>query len=214
MNWVELIGYAASVAIGAAMLMKSLIRLRTIGLLGAVLFSYYGILIHSWPVFLMNGFIAAVHLYYLLQFKRKTEFFEIMSVPTPDTPFLKRFIKFYQKEIAYYFPHFSLEKLRNAYTYFLFRDMVPAALFIAEPRDKETLEIVLDFVTPNYRDLKNAYFLFGKSKKIFGSKGYKRFITPATVPRKHQKYLKRMGFSLVKINGKQYYQKAIGEQEK
>ncbi len=209
MNWVEIVGYIASLAIGAAMLMKSLIRLRAIGFVGSLLFSYYGILIHSWPVFLMNGFIAAVHLYYLLQFKRKTELFEIMSVPNPDTPFLKRFVKFYQREIAFYFPNFSLESLRNAYTYFLFRDMVPAALFIAEPRDKETLEIVLDYVTPNYRDLKNAYFLFGKSKKIFGSKGYKRFITPATVPRKHRKYLKRMGFTPIEINGKPYFQKFI-----
>ena len=209
MNWIDILGYVASLAIGMAMLMKSLVRLRTIGFVGAVLFSYYGILIHSLPVFLMNGFIAAVHLFYLVQFKRKKELFEIMSVPSPDTPFLKRFVKFYEKEIRYYFPEFSLQKLKRPYTYFLFRDMAPAALFIAEPRDKETLEILLDYVTPNYRDLKNAHFLFGKSKKIFGSKGFKRFITPASAPPPHQKYLKRMGFRPTQLNGRSYYQKAI-----
>ncbi|HFE63915.1 MAG TPA: hypothetical protein ENK14_05795 [Caldithrix sp.] len=208
MNWYEFIGYLASLLIALSLMMSSIVRLRWIGLLGAVLFSIYGVFIHSVPVVLLNGFNALVHFYYLIQISRRKEYFELMTVPNKDTPFLQRFVRFYWEELSYYFPDFDLQKIKKPLIYFIFRDMNPAALFIAEPYDKTTLKILVDYVTPNYRDMKSAHYIFLKSKKLFGTKGYQRFITKAQV-KKHEKYLKKMGFRRVQINGEIYFEKGI-----
>ncbi len=208
MNWVEIIGYTASVLIALSMAMKSIIKLRGIAIIGAVLFTLYGYLIHSLPVCLLNGFTALIHLYYLLQMKSSKEYFEIMRVPEVDAPFLQRFVKFYRKELSYYFPEFSLEKLQNPIIYIVFRNMIPAALFIAEPVGEKTLNVVVDFVTPDFRDLKSARYIFTRAKKIFGNKGYEKFVTRAYV-RKHEKYLRKMGFKPVTREGQVYYERPI-----
>ncbi len=208
MNWIEMFGYAASLLVAVSMSMKSLVKLRTLGMIGSGMFSIYGLLIHSIPVFALNGFIASTHFYRLMQIRLKKEYFEIMRVPDVDTPFLKRFVRFYKDDIHRFFPDFSLEKLHNPLIFFLFRNMVPAGLFIAEPRGRETLEIVLDYVTPDFRDMKSAHFVFGRGKKIFGSKGFRRYRARAYV-REHEKYLKKLGFRPVSINNEVYYERTI-----
>lgn len=208
MSLVEIIGYLASVLIAVSMSMRSLVRLRLLGFIGSGIFSIYGLFIHSYPVFILNGYIAAAHLFRLLQIKNKSEYFEIMRVPDVDTPFLKRFVDFYRDDLLHYFPDFSLEKLKNPQIFFVFRNMIPTGLFIAEPRDRETLEVLVDYVTPDFRDLKSAHFLFRRGKKIFGSKGYRRYITRAYV-KDHERYLKKIGFRQISVNGQIYFQREI-----
>ncbi|GAB4366832.1 MAG: hypothetical protein Kow0042_07030 [Calditrichia bacterium] len=207
-SWTELLGYAATVLIAISMWMHSIVRLRWFAFIGAVLFSIYGIFIHSVPVIILNLVTAGAHGYHLFQLKTHKEYFEIMTVPSVDTPFLKRFVNFYRKDLAYFFPEFSLEKLQHPHIFFVFRDMVPAALFIAEPFDKKTLNIIVDYVTPGYRDLKSARYIFVKGKKLFRSKGYERFITRAFV-KEHEKYLKKMGFKKITLDNQLYYEKPI-----
>ncbi len=208
MEIVEIIGYVASALIALSMAMRSIVRLRWIGLIGSVCFAGYGLLIHSIPVFLLNSFTAGAHAFYLIQMKHKEEYFEIMRVPNIRTPFLGRFLKFYREEINHFFPEFSLSGLKEPHIIFVFRDMIPAGLFIARPFDKQTLEILLDYVTPGFRDFKSAHYIFYKGKKLFGNKGYQRFITKAYV-KEHRTYLKKMDFQPVKINGEQYYERKI-----
>jgi len=208
MNWVEIIGYTASVLIALSMAMKSIMKLRGIAIVGAALFTLYGFLIHSIPVCLLNALTALIHLYYLLQMNSSKEYFEIMRVPEVDTPFLQRFVKFYQKELSYYFPEFSLEKLHHPIIYFVFRNMIPAALFIAEPLGEKTLNVVVDYVTPDFRDMKSAHYIFNRAKKFFGNKGYQKFITRAYV-KKHEKYLRKMNFKPVTKDRQKYYEKPI-----
>ncbi|MEJ2637925.1 MAG: hypothetical protein P8184_21910 [Calditrichia bacterium] len=208
MQWFEIVGYAASVLIAISMAMNSIVRLRLLGLAGSILFSFYGVLIHSVPVALLNGFVAGAHLFYLLQIKGHKEYFEIMTVPNVDTPFLRRFVAFYSRELSHYFPEFSLEKLQKPIILFVFRDMIPAALFIAEPKDRRTLEIMVDYVTPDYRDMRSAHYIFLKGKKLFGNKGFERFITRAHV-KMHEKYLQKMNFIPVKLDGENYFEKEI-----
>lgn len=45
--------------------------------------------------------------------------------------------------------------------------MMPIGVFIGEPVAENTLEIKMDYVIPDYRDLKSAYFLFGKQQRFF-----------------------------------------------
>ena len=74
----EMLGYMASVFVAISLMMRSVTKLRVINLIGAVLFTAYGLVIAAYPVAVMNGFIVLVNIYYLQQTWRET------AVPVPS----------------------------------------------------------------------------------------------------------------------------------
>lgn len=64
----EIIGYAASLLVAVSLMMRSILKLRVINLLGAAVFTLYGLLIDAYPVAVMNLFIVLIDLYYLREF--------------------------------------------------------------------------------------------------------------------------------------------------
>ncbi|MDX1341443.1 MAG: hypothetical protein R3309_07490 [Reinekea sp.] len=65
MPLVEIYGYAGSVLIALSLMMSNIIPLRWINLVGAAIFSTYGLVIHAWPVAVLNGFIVLIDIYHL-----------------------------------------------------------------------------------------------------------------------------------------------------
>ncbi|MCA9917627.1 MAG: YgjV family protein [Anaerolineales bacterium] len=68
----ELVGYMASVFVAVSLMMRSVTKLRVINLVGAVLFTVYGLIIAAYPVAVVNGFIVLVNIYYLQQMHKET----------------------------------------------------------------------------------------------------------------------------------------------
>ena len=72
LNWVEMIGYTASLLIAVSITMGSIIKLRTLNFIGALLLGTYGVFIESMPIIILNYFIAITNIYYLWKiFKAK-----------------------------------------------------------------------------------------------------------------------------------------------
>ena len=61
----HIIGYIASALVAVSLMMSSILKLRVINLVGASLFTVYGLLIGAYPVAVMNLFIVLIDLYYL-----------------------------------------------------------------------------------------------------------------------------------------------------
>ena len=68
LNNVEILGYIASVLIAISITMESVVKLRIINFIGAILLGTYGIFITSMPIILVNYFIAVTNIYYLWKF--------------------------------------------------------------------------------------------------------------------------------------------------
>ena len=64
-NFVECLGYFASLLVASSFLMKSINKLRLVNTAGAVLFVIYAVMIKALPVALINLFIVCVNVYYL-----------------------------------------------------------------------------------------------------------------------------------------------------
>ena len=71
----EIIGYVASVLVAVSLMMRSVLKLRVINLLGAAVFTLYGLLIGAYPVAVVNFVIALIDLYYLREFVPSKEHF-------------------------------------------------------------------------------------------------------------------------------------------
>jgi len=207
MDYFQIVGYAGSVLVAVSLMMSNIVRLRWINLFGAGTFAAYGLLINAYPVFALNGFIVLVDLFYLIKISRQKDAFELIQIDTHQSPFLKMFIKYHREEILKFFPDFDLSNLNNPRSIFILRNLMPVGLFICLP-NKSMLEIKVDFVIKEYRDLKNAHYLFHSRSEIFKEQGFKAFIIKSGIDA-HINYLKKIGFRKKEIDGSNWYYKEI-----
>lgn len=204
--WHEVVGYAASLVVVVSLSMKSILRLRLFGLAGSALFLVYGVLIGSVPIVLTNAVIISIHLYFLRRLSGRTEVFEILRVRA-DSLYLLRFLEFHEPEIQRFQPGFAYEPEEETTPVFILRDMVPAGLLVMTTQSDGTVHILLDFATPQYRDLKLGRFLFSERSGLFDA--------PATAwsepwSERHTVYLERMGFRPAERDGRRVLQRPVG----
>ena len=187
----ELIGYAASILIAISLMMKSLIRLRVINGIGALVFVVYGILIEAYPVAILNSLIVLIDSYYLIRMLKRSDYFTLMEVE-PDSHYLQFFLAFHLEDIRSFFPSFSYEPHPNDFVYFVLRNTVPAGLVIIRQEDNKG-KILLDYALQDYRDFKIGSFIFDDNANRLLNRGINCLETTGAVP-SHERYLRRMGF--------------------
>lgn len=189
----ELIGYVASVLVAISLTMRSIVRLRVINLAGSAAFTVYGFLIAAYPVAAVNLFIVGVNLYFLAGMARKKDFFDLLELEV-DSPYVRRFVSFYEPDIRQFLPGFALRDDAPPLAVFVLRNLVPAGLLLGYPRADGTLEVALDFVIPQYRDFKVGRFLFEEQARFFRQRGIGAVESPRGSAA-HERYLRKMGFS-------------------
>ncbi len=191
--WLEMIGYLGSVVVAISLMMRSLLRLRVINSIGCVVFVVYGILIHAYPVAILNGFIVCINLFYLARMFAQKDYFQLLEV-SHESAYVRSLLNFYQDEIKQIFPDYVHNTQPDRPTWLVLRNMVPAGVFVLE-REAAQARILLDYVIPTYRDFRVARFLYQEKAAYFHSRGIERFISAPGRPR-HARYLERMGFRL------------------
>ncbi|WP_117153593.1 GNAT family N-acetyltransferase [Paraliobacillus quinghaiensis] len=209
-NWLEWLGYLASLIVLISLLMSSIIKLRWINLLGSSLFSLYGFLIGALPVGLMNLGIAIINVYYLVKIysaRAKKEYFKILSIER-DSEYFSHFLNFYREGIKKFVDPAKLKENTYEVSFYILRNMVPAGVFLGSKYDENTLKVELDFVIPEYRDFKIGSFIYEESKDYFLDRGYNRLISYSTND-EHIEYLRKMGFEQKEDNGNKYFEKLM-----
>lgn len=193
----QLLGYAASVLIAVSLLMRSIVRLRIINLAGAATFSVYGFLIGAYPVGILNLMTATINVVQLIRLQRRREIFRILEI-RPDSPYLDYFLDFQGEDIRRFFPRFRREPLPEEGTplpLLVLRDLVPAGMLLGTIRG-DRLHVDLDYVVPQYRDMKVGRFLFVDEIEFFRRRGIREILSPADTE-VHAEYLRHIGFEPV-----------------
>lgn len=193
MNWVDGVGYAASTLIALSLTMSSLVKLRWISLLGALLMACYGGLIGSRPVIALNIFNCGINLFHLIRLSRKRDQFTLLEVTAENSAFLPKFLEFHRADIERYFPGFDAAALGELRVFFILRNLVSVGLVAYEQLSPTAVQIKLDYVIPDYRDLKNAHFVYSQAE-FLRRQGVARCHAVSDEPA-HQRYLRRMGFA-------------------
>ena len=190
---IELVGYIGSALVLVSFLMSSVIRLRVINTIGAVIYVIYAMIIHSYPTALMNVVLVGINIYYLVQLKKDDRHFDLIE-GTEDENFLEYFLKYYKQDMMTCFPGLDLEARGNK-AYMVCCDATPAGVVLGNAKEDGTLEVLLDYSTPTYRDCSVGKFLYGKLPE----RGIHKMVF-AGEPGKHEDYLQKMGF--VKEDGR------------
>jgi len=207
MDYREWLGYLASTIVFISLLMSSVKKLRWINLVGSLTFAVYGFLIGAIPVGVMNSGIVMINIYFLFQMYTKNDYFSMITFENEKTYF-DYFMNFYKENIKQFI--FIDEDLNNPQLtkLFVLRNTVPAGIFVGKKITDHTMEILVDYVTPQYRDFKIGKYIYESEKEVFTSKGIHQLISkPGT--EKHQRYLERMGFIADQMDGQVIYKKDL-----
>lgn len=197
-TYLEWIGYISSVLVAVSLTMSSIVKLRWYNLVGAAIFSFYGFAIGSLPVGLLNLFIVMANIFYLSKIYTRKEIFKLIPTNLNDS-YVKYYLDFNKTEIAHFFPLFE-DKIaatsKNAselVTLLLLRDALVAGVFIGIKSDKE-LQVIVDYVSAPYRDMKAGEYIYKKHIHLFKDKGVEQLICETMHPL-HKQYLGKMGFN-------------------
>ena len=191
---VEILGYIASVLVVVSLAMTSIVRLRVISLIGAILFGIYAALIGAVPIVIVNVAIVAINGFFLWKAFTDEEYFTLLEV-RPESLYVAGLVDFYREDIARFQPSYRLAANADQFAVLTLRDMVPAGIFIGEPESPGVMRVLLDYVTPAHRDLKAGKFLFDRNQDLFRDHGYAALVSEGGSA-SHISYLERMGFRL------------------
>jgi hypothetical protein len=187
----EIIGYLASTIIAISLLMKSLIRLRVLNGIGALVFVIYGILIKAYPVAFLNAIIVLIDIVFLIKMLRREDYFSLMEID-PNSAYLNHFINFNLDDIRNFFPDFVYQPDQGHLAFFVLRNSIPAGLVILKKLNGKA-EVILDYALRDYRDFKIGSFIFDDKSAVLINKGIQVLTAHSTIPG-HVRYLRQMGF--------------------
>lgn len=157
---IEWFGTAASVLVAISLMQKNLKALRILNLIGAAAFSVYGFLIRAWPVFGLNGFIALIDLWYLIDLLARKESFSHYFCDPGQDPFCIKFLNYYRRDMLKFYPELPASLPAETRACVILRNLVPVSLILFRREGLSAAFIELDYATPPFRDFRNArYFL-------------------------------------------------------
>jgi len=195
MSLLEVFGYVASVLIALSLMMSNIKRLRWINLFGAAAFSTYGYFIDAYPVFILNGWIALVDIYYLVRIYQQKDQFDLVRLKSVKSPLFNLLKERYGKNIIELCQNFKWQQLDDAVVLLLFRNMKPVGLFAyKELEEAGKVEVLLDYIIPEDRDFKAAKFMFSKHDNQLKEEGIKHLVVKPS-DNNHELYLSRVGFT-------------------
>lgn len=190
----EILGYVASGFVVASLTMSSVLKLRVLSLIGSTTFLVYGLLIDSIPVAITNGVIMVINVVFLYRLLSHEAQFDVVEI-NAGSKFLERYLEHNAADIAAVWPGYRYEPHPEQLRLVVFRDMVPAGVFIASV-EGTTARVEIDFAGRDYRDLKNARVLFGRGRGVLREHGLERVVTRAETA-VHRRFLEQFGFTRV-----------------
>ena len=185
---IELFGYLGSTLVVVSMLMSSVVKLRVINTIGSIISGTYALIIHSYPLALMNICLIVINCYNLAKLLKSEQQYDLVRV-NADDGFLSYFIARYKEDIQNFFQGQDLAPSASNAAYIVCCGEAPAGLLLGNISENGTLDIAVDYTTPTYRDCSVGKYLYarlpedGIRKLVYSGKS-----------EKHIEYLLKMGF--------------------
>ncbi len=186
---IELFGYLGALLFIISMLMSSVIKLRVISLIGSLVYLVYALRSGLYPLAVLSVFLAGINVFYLIRLLATEGHFELIRTDA-GSELLEYFLTFYQEDIRKYFPEFQKQVTDYDAAFMVCSDTVPAGILLGRLQEDGTLDTVLDYATPGYRDCRVGRFLY----EHLPERGVMKLVL--RVPTNgHEEYLRRMGFT-------------------
>ncbi len=207
MPWWEVVGWAGSVLVVLSLMQARIWRFRVMNLVGAVLATAYNAVFGIWAFAAMNGAIAVIDVYWLWRLRRERDDEAVYAVVevAPDDAYLRHVLAVHGADVARHRTVSAVDVAGDAPVDVPGADAAERELAFLVVRGDETVGVVLvrdagdgtgvvvlDWVTPRFRDFTPGEFVYRHSD-VFAAHGLRRLVVPTTPPGSVG-YLERVGF--------------------
>ncbi|QCC78652.1 hypothetical protein E2C04_06595 [Nocardioides daphniae] len=190
-HWVDVLGWGGSVLLVYSLLQSRVLRLRWLNLAACVLLVVFNARLGVWPMVAMNLALSAINLWFIVQLSRARHdeaSFTVLEVGADDA-YLAHVLSVHRTDIARFQPDFTDDRLAGADCFLVQRADETVGVVVLR-REGDEARVVLDYVTPRYRDFSPGEFVWRRSS-LLRETGVRRVVTnPAMV----QPYYERLGF--------------------
>ncbi len=189
--WLEALGWVGSAILVWSLLQTQLLRLRVINLVGCVVLIAYNAIVGVWPMVGLNVVLAIINIWYLMRTARErhdSAVFEVLEVDGDDT-FLRHVLRVHEADILEFNPTFVHEPFGTDTAYLVLRGDETIGVIIMRDEGDGTARLLLDYVTPRYRDVSPGEFVFGPHGPL-RAHGLRRVIVPSDMV---EPYYERLG---------------------
>ena len=190
-----MLGWAGSALLIVSLLQTRVLRLRVLNTVAAVALVLFNALIEVWPMVAMNLAIIAINTYQIVRLRsaRHAEGYTLLEVD-PRDEYLRHVLRVYDGDIRRFYPEFVFDPAAEHVTAVLVLrgDETAGVVLLDDSDEPGTAQLLLDYVTPRYRDFAPATYVFDRSS-WFADRGYERVAAPAGLVTSDP-YLPRLGF--------------------
>ncbi len=184
----EIIGYIGSFLVVISMLMSSIVKLRVINTIGSVISGIYAVICGALPLALMNLCLIIINVVNLAKLLGKKMPYELVEGSTGDS-LVKYFQNYYLEDIKSFFPTFSGAGAGSNTAFVTCCEGAPVGLLLGK-RQGDTVDLVVDYTTPAYRDCSAGKFLHEQLTK----RGIHTLRFSQDLTDQHREYLEKMGY--------------------
>lgn len=190
--WLEAVGWIGSAVLVWSLLQTQLHRLRLINLVGCVVLIGYNLAVGVWPMVGLNVVLAVINVVHLSRMSRQRHdaaAYEVLEVDGDDH-YLRHVLRVHEADIRRHNPSFVHDPFTGDPSFLVLKGDATVGVVLMRDLGDGRAQLLLDYVTPPYRDLSPGEFVFGPDGP-FRSRGFRRVLTPHDMV---DPYYERLGF--------------------
>lgn len=189
--WLDVLGWGGSALLVYSLLQASVLRLRVLNAIACVILIVFNAALSVWPMVGMNAVLAAINAFFIFKLLRERHdetAFEVLEV-APTDEYLRHTLRVHGADILRFNPDFAHDP-SSTHDAFLVQKGDETVGVVLMREDGETAKVMLDYVTPRYRDFSPGEFVWRRSGLLAG-RGIRQVVTP---PGMVGAYYDRLGF--------------------
>jgi hypothetical protein len=191
-HWLDVLGWGGSALLVYSLLQTSVLRLRVLNLAACLILVVFNAVIGVWPMAAMNAVLSLINLRFIVPMLRQRHddaVFQVLEV-APDDEYLRHVLRVHEADILRFNPDFVHDPGDADQASFLVQKGDETVGVVLLRREQEVAHVLLDYVTPRFRDLSPGEFVWRRSGLLAG-RGVRRVVTrPGMV----NPYYDRVGF--------------------
>ena len=191
-HWLDLLGWGGSALLVFSLLQSRVLRFRALNLIACVILVGFNAAIGVWPMAGMNVVLSAINIWFLVRLlgeRHDETSFEVIEV-APDDEYLRHVLRVHGADILRFNPEFVHDPTAEGQDAFLVQKGDETVGVVLLRADGDTAHVLLDYVTPRFRDFSPGEFVWRRSGML-ADRGYRRVVTSPTMV---APYYDKLGF--------------------
>lgn len=193
MSWLDAIGWLGSALLVYSVMQARILRFRVLNLAACVVLTGFNGALEIWPMVAMNVALIAINLWHiraLVNTRHDTTSYAVLEVGGQDE-YLRHVLRVHEADILKFQPDLVWDGAAPDQHAFIIQRGDESVGVVLLQTDGDRARVLLDYVTPRYRDFSPGQFVW-KHSDVLAGRGIR---TVTTSPTMVGAYYAKLGFT-------------------